>query len=137
MTVKITNIVKLYTLLLLKKRPMHGYELIKELEAAMLKDISASHVYPFLQTLQKNKFVSVTKPGQRDKKSYSLTKEGEKFAKDMINQFAAMMDLSMSTKIKVCSHCKCKIAEGGVTKKIKTKQHFFCCIQCAKAFSNK
>ena len=71
-TVKITNLIKFYTLLFLYKHPMHGYELIKQLEICTGKKISASHVYPFLDILKKNKIIELKKEGNREKKEYNL-----------------------------------------------------------------
>src|SRR3989344_1511844 len=53
--VKVTNLIKFCTVILLNKEPKHGYEIIKELKSQFGKEISASHVYPFLSTLEKNK----------------------------------------------------------------------------------
>ena len=131
--VKITNLVKVYTVLLLKKRPMHGYELIKELESHMLKDISASHVYPFLKVLQNNNLITLKEAGKREKKQYELTKTGEKFAQGLINRFAELVEININTKVKTCAHCGCKLVEGWHKEKIKGKLLIFCCSRCAEA----
>ena len=67
---KITNLVKFYTLLLLNQGPKHGYELIKNLEQLFGKEISAAHVYPFLRKLEKNKLIAHKKVEKREKKKY-------------------------------------------------------------------
>jgi len=86
--IKIINLVKFYTLLFLYKQPMCGYELIKQLEKCTGKKISASHVYPFLSLLKKNKIILIKKKGEREKKDYALTKEGRglKEKRDKLNQ---------------------------------------------------
>ena len=132
--VKATNLVKVYTVLLLYKRPMHGYELIKELENCMIKKISASHVYPFLKILQKNKLIKLKAAGTREKKQYQLTREGQKFAQQMINRFADVVEKSIAPKIIVCAHCGCKLIEGWYKEKIGGKPLTFCCSRCAVAF---
>ena len=134
---EVTNLVKAYTLLLLKKRPMHGYELIKELESHMAKNISASHIYPFLKTLQKNKLVSVKAAGNRDRKEYKLTPTGEKLAQKLIDRFAVLVEISVKPTIKACAHCGCKVTEGSHKEKIKGKKFNFCCVSCAATYKLK
>ena len=133
---KVTNLIKLYTLLLLIKKEMHGYELIKELEKCTGQKISASHVYPFLQELEKNKFVSHKRAGKREKKYYKLTNEGKKFIKSLIERFSSLTDILIKTKIEKCAHCNCEIYKGAYKKKIKGKLYTFCCKSCA-LFYNK
>ena len=130
---KVTNLIKLYTLLLLSKKPMHGYELIKELEACSFQKISASHVYPFLKTLKQNKLIKLENSGKRDKKQYGLTNDGKKFAEEMMKKFNIMIDAAVQKKVKECAHCGCKVYEGGFKKKINGKEKHFCCIHCAKS----
>ncbi|MBS3132815.1 PadR family transcriptional regulator [Candidatus Woesearchaeota archaeon] len=135
--IKVTNLVKFYTLLLLKRRPMHGYELIKELERCMTKNISASHVYPFLKTLQKNMLIALKESGKRKKKQYKLTKEGEKLAHKLINRFTEMVEISINPRIRACAHCGCKIASGGHRERIKNVLLTFCCSRCAASYRKK
>jgi DNA-binding PadR family transcriptional regulator len=135
--VKVTNLVKVYTLLLLKKKPMHGYELIKELEDCMIKNISASHVYPFLKILQKNKLIKLKEAGKREKKQYSLTIKGGKFAQELIDRFAQLVEISVTPNIKACAHCGCRIASGGHIEKFRGKLLIFCCRMCAASYGKK
>lgn len=134
--VKVTNLIKFYIILLLYKKPMHGYELIKKLEECVLQKISASHVYPFLQLLKKNKFIILKNLGRREKKQYTLTKEGKKFANNMISRFSVMIDTTVKKKVKECAHCGCKVYEGGYKEKIKEKKLYFCCIHCANSLKH-
>ena len=134
--VKVTNIIKFYTILLLYKKPMHGYELIKKLKECAFQNISASHVYPFLKLLKKNKLIALKDSGKREKKQYNLTKDGKKFANEMINRFSVMIDTTIKKKVKKCAHCSCKVYEGGYKTIIKKKQLYFCCVHCAKSFKN-
>ena len=131
--IKITNLIKLYTLLLLTKKPMHGYELIKELEICTNQKVSASHVYPFLKILKQNKFIIIVESGKREKKQYALTKEGKHFTDEMLNKFNMMINSSIQGKVKQCAHCDCKIYEGGYKEKRKGKELHFCCVHCAKS----
>ncbi len=128
--VKVTNLVKLYAMLLLRKKPMHGYELIGELEGCLSRSISASQVYPFLSVLQKNRLIRLKNSGKRDKKQYELTAEGHKFSQNLINRFAELVETRVGKKVTACSHCGCKIAEGGY----KEKSSMFCCKMCAASY---
>lgn len=128
--VKVTNLVKLYTLLLLRKRPMHGYELIRELEGCLSRRISASQVYPFLNVLEKNRLIRLRKSGKRDKKQYELTAEGSRFSQTLINRFAELVEIRVGKKVTACAHCGCKIAEGGYKERSLT----FCCKMCAASY---
>lgn len=134
--IKITNIVKLYTLSLLVTGPKHGYDLMKELEERLERRISASNVYPFLSALRKNKLIKFDKVGKRDKKIYYLTKDGKNFTKQMFSKFGDLIDIAVKPKITTCP-CGCRIYAGGHTEKIKGKLMKFCCSHCAKMFKSK
>ncbi len=132
--VKVTNLVKLYAMLLLRKRPMHGYELIRELEGCMSRKISASHVYPFLKVLQRNGLIRLKKSGKRDKKQYELTGEGAEFSQSLINRFVELVNVRVAPNSIACAHCGCKIAAGGHKEKVKRKMLVFCCKMCAASY---
>ena len=131
--VKVTNLVKLYAILLLKKRPMHGYELIGELEGCLSRSISASHVYPFLKVLQKNRLIRLKSSGKREKKQYELTAEGSRFAQNLISRFVELVKRRVTPNIVDCANCGCKIAEGGY----KEKSLMFCCKMCAASYGKR
>ncbi len=132
--IKITNTVKLYTLCLLATGPKHGYELMKELEEKLSRNISASNVYPFLDVLIKNRLIKIEKTGKRDKKVYHLTPEGKKFTKQMFSRFGDLINIAIEPKLTICSHCSCKVYEGGYTEKIRGMKLKFCCMHCASSY---
>ena len=132
--IKINSMVKFYTLSLLAAGSKYGYELMKELGKNLDKKISASHVYPFLNILIKNKLIKVTKTGKRDKKIYLLTAEGKKFTKKMFARFGDLIEIAIEPKLTACAHCNCKVYEGGHTETIHGKVHKFCCCHCAETF---
>lgn len=132
--VKITNMVKMYALCLLATGPKHGYELMKELENKLGRNISASNVYPFLDILIKNKFISIEKTGNRDKKVYHLTTEGKRFTKQLFGRFGDLISIAIKPRLTVCAHCSCKVYEGGYTEKIRGKELKFCCMHCASSY---
>ena len=132
--VKITNMVKFYTLCLLTAGPKHGYDLMKDLEEKLERKISASNVYPFLDTLIKNKLIKIKKTGNREKKIYHLTSEGKTFTKQMFNRFGDLIDIAIEPKLTTRAHCSCKVYEGCHTEKVKGKQLKFCCAHCAGSY---
>ncbi|MBC8500492.1 MAG: PadR family transcriptional regulator [DPANN group archaeon] len=135
--VKINSVVKLYTLCLLNNGPKHGYEIIKELENKMNRSISASHVYPFLKSLEDNKFIACKSVEQRDKKRYYLTKNGENFVEVVFSKLDGVIDTVIEKRISTCSHCPCKIYNGGHSEIIGNEDKVFCCSHCAEAFKEK
>ena len=134
--IKITNMVKFYTLCLLATGPKHGYDLIKELQEKLGRRISASNMYPFLKILSKNKLIKFDKIGKRDKKSYYLTQDGKKFTKNMFSKFGDLIDIAIEPRITTCP-CGCRIYSGGHTEKIRGKFVKFCCSHCAKIYKSK
>lgn len=128
--VKITNMLKFYTLCLLAQEPKHGYDLIKELQKKLGRQISASNVYPFLSILRKNKLIKVDKIGKRDKKTYALTLDGKKFTSRMFTKFGDLINIAIEPKITACP-CGCKIYSGGHVIKVRGKLMKFCCNHCA------
>ncbi len=133
-SVKVTNIVKLYTVLLLAEGPRHGYEIIKRVGHQLGKTVSPGEIYPFLRSLKERNFVTVSSRDKREKKIYSLTKDGRKFVKSVIDKFAGVIDIAVEPRITTCAHCECEIYRGGYKEKIKGKMLTFCCKHCAKSF---
>jgi len=134
--IKINNMVKFYTLCLLANEPKHGYDLIQELKEKLERKISASNVYPFLNTLRKKRLIKFDKVGKRDKKIYHLTSKGKNFTKHMFSKFGDLINIAIEPRISTCP-CGCKIYSGGYAEKIKGKTVKFCCSHCAKMFKPK
>ena len=132
--VKVNNMVKFCSLYLLASGPKHGYELMKELEDKLGRRISASNIYPFLDTLIKNKIIKIKKTGKREKKTYALTNEGRIFIKNMFNRFGDLIDIAIEPKLTTCSHCSCRVFEGGHSEKVKGRLLKFCCMHCASSY---
>ena len=132
--VKVNNMVKFCSLYLLASGPKYGYELMKELEEKLGRRISASNIYPFLDTLIKNKIIKIKKTGKREKKTYALTNEGRIFIKNMFNRFGDLIDIAIEPKLTTCSHCSCRVFEGGHSEKVKGRLLKFCCMHCASSY---
>ncbi len=133
MKLKITNLVKFYTLLLLNESPKYGYEVMQELERRVGK-ISPSQVYPFFAELEKKGLAIVVERGERDRKKYRLTNEGRKVFKELFANMDDLIETAISKKINICVHCDEKIYGLGHREKIKGKQMTFCCKYCAASY---
>ncbi|MBW3002234.1 PadR family transcriptional regulator [Candidatus Woesearchaeota archaeon] len=70
---------KLLVLKALDKKPLSGYALMKFIEEKIGSKPSPGSIYPVLDDLTKQKFVSCKKDGR--KKIYSITKEGKEHLK--------------------------------------------------------
>ncbi|MCJ7479007.1 MAG: PadR family transcriptional regulator [Candidatus Nanohaloarchaeota archaeon QJJ-7] len=129
--VDVSHVVRLYVLLLLRKEPHHGYELIKEIGEVMGKDPSSSHIYPFLKELDERGLVDSQETGDRGKTEYTLTPDGQDVVDDQIESLGEMMAAAVEGSIKECNHCDCEIYDGGV----EVGGLVYCCKHCAEADS--
>ncbi|MFC2134742.1 PadR family transcriptional regulator [Bacteroidota bacterium] len=135
--IKINSVVKLYTLCLLNNGPKHGYEIIKELENNMSRTISASHVYPFLKSLQDNEFIECKNIEQREKKKYHLTDNGKDFVEVVFSKLSGLIDSVIEKRISNCTHCDCKIFDSSHIEILNGEEKSFCCSHCAQAYKEK
>ncbi len=134
MAVKIGSLVKFYTILLLSEKPKHGYELMKDLEKKLGRNISTSQVYPFLNILKKNKLIKIDEFQDREKKIYQLTENGKNFVNSFLERFGDLLHIAIEPKLTACINCNCKVYEGGHKENIRGKQLTFCCHYCANSF---
>src|SRR5262245_25555620 len=76
----------------IKERPRHGYDVIKAIEERFhgFYSPSAGSVYPILQELEDRDFV--TSSEERGKKTYSITKDGERELKANKDRFSDMRE---------------------------------------------
>lgn len=132
--IKINNLIKLHTLLLLSRRKIHGYDIIKALQQNFGAKISASQVYPFLAILKNKGYIGYSKTDKREKKDYSLTKEGREFVRRISTKFASIIDFAVQSKVRTCAHCGCEVYKGGYDKKVRGKLLYFCCTNCARSY---
>ena len=84
--IKVTNLVKFYSVCLLYEGQKHGYELIKTIGKRLSKKVSPGQIYPFLSLLEKEGFVMSGKRGERDKLAYSLTPSGKIFCQKIVKK---------------------------------------------------
>lgn len=131
---KVTSLAKFYALVLLSEKPHHGYDLIQYLSGKLGRKVSPGQIYPFLALLEKKRLVTSREAGPRDKKTYSLTREGRAFVKEMLGRFGDIIQHALESSVKKCAHCDCEIFRGGFRKKVRGKSLLFCCERCAAAF---
>ncbi|MCX8195004.1 MAG: PadR family transcriptional regulator [Candidatus Micrarchaeota archaeon] len=71
--------VRLFLLWLIKKKEMHGYEIMKTLKEDGMRPIGSSRIYPLLKCMMQEGLISQIEKnqGKRVKKIYVLTKRGK------------------------------------------------------------
>lgn len=127
--IDLSNVNRLYTVLLLESEEKHGYQIIKDIEKITGKKPTTSHIYPFLEKLTEKEIVTVEEKGDRGKKVYQLTDEGEEVVKEQIKAFDKILQSAVKGEIEECENCGCQIYSGGFEEDGKT----FCCKHCAAA----
>jgi DNA-binding PadR family transcriptional regulator len=127
---------KFYILLLLHETPSHGYGLITKYRRRTGRSLSAGTLYPFLQQLEEQGFVSPKdKPvGKRPRREYQLTRKGRVEVSHLLNRFATITAAAFKTNLEVCASCGCKVYEGAHFEEIEGQQYAFCCHHCAAAY---
>jgi DNA-binding PadR family transcriptional regulator len=125
--IDLSNVNRLYTVMLLESGERHGYQIIKEIEEITGKKPSTSHIYPFLSTLEEKGLVESEKKGDRGKKVYNLTEDGRKVMQEQVEAFSKILSTAIEGEITECSHCGCEIYSGGYEE----GGEVFCCKHCA------
>lgn len=130
--IKVDSLIKLHTLISLNQEKKNGYELMKELESKLGKNISAAHIYPFLKELKKRDYVAYKKVGRE--KIYNLTRPGKRFVNDTLIKFHDVIRESLARRITACTHCGCEVYNNKYTEKVSGKMLAFCCCHCADSY---
>ena len=91
----ITNLTKLYVLLILSRGPAHGYDIMKEFKTATGKVLSPGQIYPLLSAMQRKGFVEMSTKieGKRQRKIYALTDIGKEFANNLREKIVKVLGL--------------------------------------------
>ena len=130
--IKVDSLIKLHILISLNNGQKNGYELIKELENKLNKNISASHIYPFLKELKENYYVNYKQIGRE--KIYNLTEAGEEFVNETLLRFNEVIQESLKRKITKCTHCGCEVYNNKYTEMVRGNKLAFCCCHCAESY---
>lgn len=123
--INLSNVNRLFTVLLLESEERHGYELMDRIEEITGDRPSSSHIYPFLSKMKEQGFVEEEEDGR--KKVYSLTEKGEEFASEQLESFGEILQSAIEGEIQECTHCGCEIYSGGY----EDSGELFCCEHCA------
>jgi DNA-binding PadR family transcriptional regulator len=72
----------------LHERPKTGWDLVEEVRSGLSRfwNVTPSHVYRELRTLEERKLIRAGKPGVRDRRPFSITASGRKAFRGWINQ---------------------------------------------------
>ena len=86
---KIKGMLTLWIIFLLRKKPMNGYELVKEIESCTKYwKPTTGAIYPTLNKLKDEGLIKIEKTGDRDQKIYVLTDSGRSLAKQIMDNIA-------------------------------------------------
>lgn len=127
--IDLSNVNRLYTVLLLESGEKHGYQLIKDIEKITGNKPTTSHIYPFLEKLTDKGVATVEEKGDRGKKVYQLTEDGEDLVKEQLDAFGEILNAAIQGEIEECENCGCEIYSGGYEEDGKT----YCCKHCASS----
>ena len=81
---------QMQVLWLLGKKPGHGYELMKELNAIKKTKVTQGTLYPLLAKLAAAGFVKGERKGSRNKRVYSLTPKGKAVKRESCGEFVKL-----------------------------------------------
>jgi DNA-binding PadR family transcriptional regulator len=87
-TVTVLNATQASLLGFLHEGPATGWDLIEEVRRGLARfwNVTSSHVYRELKTLESRGFVRARKPGARDKQPFAITASGRRAFADWIRQ---------------------------------------------------
>lgn len=133
---KVQNLTKLYTLVLLKsKEKVTGYYILKKLSDDLGKTSSPTYVYDFLKNLEKEGYIKRNKvKDSKRSKGYSLTPSGSAFTDRIFSRFDNLIDVAIQSKLKICASCGVKLYTDYHIETIHGKEMNFCCVHCAGAY---
>ena len=136
--IKVQNLTKLYTLVLLKsKKNVTGYFILKRLGEDLGKTASPTYIYDFLNKLKAEGFIeNVPKLESKRAKGYQLTNSGVKFINRTFLRFNNLIEVAIQSKLKACASCGVKLYDDFHVEKVENKELIFCCGHCAKAYKN-
>ncbi len=133
---KIQNLTKLYTLVLLKsKDAVTGYYILARLKKDLKKTASPTYIYDFLKKLKKERYIEeITSDKSKRSKGYRLTSNGDAFIDRIFTRFDNLIEVAIQSKLKICASCGVKLYENYYVEEIDGRELNFCCKHCAKAY---
>ena len=135
---KVQNLTKLYTLVLLKsKESVTGYYILEKLKQDLAKTASPTYIYDFLKKLKgKGHIEEIAKEKSKRSKGYRLTPSGSAFTDKIFSRFDNLIEVAIQSKLEICTLCGVKLYGKFHSETIHGEEKNFCCIHCAKAFKN-
>lgn len=127
----ISDLSRFYILTILYEGSCHGYHIIERLRSSVGREVNPGVVYPFLQLLRRRRLVSVRPVGEKNRKVYGLTEEGEKVCTRLFERLATLVSTAIEPGLNVCANCGCMIHGAGYNEMIEGKMATFCCNHCA------
>ncbi|MBM3282355.1 MAG: PadR family transcriptional regulator [Candidatus Diapherotrites archaeon] len=97
------SMLELQVLWYLSQKNMHGYALIQDLSKHRSTPLTPGTLYPLLARFEKNDWIRISEMGDRDKKVYMLTENGQKILDKLAHEFTEIFD-GIYTKYH-CSAC--------------------------------
>ncbi|MHA2170440.1 MAG: PadR family transcriptional regulator [Candidatus Kariarchaeaceae archaeon] len=135
---KLDSMFRVQALLLLRKNPLSGYDLAKELESIMDKKPSSGKIYPFLHELKNKSYImeiAAKQSSARSKSTYQLTKKGKALVDDLMERMSNLLDARLEQILESCHHCGARLFESGVFgQDIDGNEIIFCCEHCKSAY---
>jgi DNA-binding PadR family transcriptional regulator len=134
----VSNFARFYILTILYEGPAHGYDVMSKYEERVGKKISPGIVYPFLQKLEEQGYLSYDSNmvGEKERKIYHLTEDGVGFTQKLFTRFAGIVSSALEHSLDVCAHCGCKVYEGAYVETIGGRELSFCCVHCADHYKH-
>ena len=136
---KIQNLTKLYTLVLLKsKERATGYYILKRLNSDLGKTSSPTYVYEFLKNLELEGYIEKARKDKdnnsKRSKGYSLTPLGAAFTDRIFSRFDNLVEVAIQSKLKIYASCGVKLYNDFHIETLHGKEMNFCCVHCASAY---
>lgn len=127
------------TLFLLRKKPMSGYEIQKEIEELTGKKPSTGKIYPFLKELREANYImeiDLPEESDRAKSTYKLSAKGQELVKELINRMSNLVDIRVAGDLDKCFHCGVETHHSKVVLTgSDNRKMVFCCKHCMASFS--
>ncbi|MFX1363744.1 MAG: PadR family transcriptional regulator [Promethearchaeota archaeon] len=133
---KVQNLTKLYTLVLLKSNDsVTGYYILKRLGSDLGKTSSPTYIYNFLKKLKEKGYIEeITTKNNERSKGYRLTSLGSEFTNKIFSRFDNLIDVAIQSRLEICSSCGVRLYKDYYTEMINGKKLNFCCKHCANAY---
>ena len=134
----VSDFARFYILTILYEGPTHGYGILSKFQKRVGKKISPGLIYPFLQKLEDRGVITYASEmvGEKERKVYTLTDEGRQLCIHLFKRFAGIVSTAIEPSLDICTHCGCKVFEGGYVEIIKGVEMSFCCVHCAKSYKH-